>query len=168
MQERLKAWREEQQHLSENYASAVRRLCRKGMRTSLRLLLKSRVCREWKEIAMVTRSKVFRETEQGEIDLFDVKCKEWGFLLKDLFRSSLGTEDYGHLTIDHAPMLMRRLLSMTEFSHQGFEASHKDQRQLWVKESSHDQLGRLPLLSRCWCIFTLKNVCPFDTVSEML
>lgn len=49
--------------------------------------------------------------------------------------------DYGHLTIDHAPMLMRRFLSMTEFSQQGFEASHKDQRQLWLKASSHDQHG---------------------------
>ena len=30
---------------------------------------------------------------------------------------------------------------MTEFSQQGFEASHKDQRQLWLKASSHDQHG---------------------------
>lgn len=50
-------------------------------------------------------------------------------------------EDYGHLLIDHAPMLMRRFLSMTEFSQQGFEASHKDQRQLWLKATSHDQHG---------------------------
>lgn len=49
--------------------------------------------------------------------------------------------DYGHLLIDHAPMLMRRFLSMTEFSQQGFEASHKDQRQLWLKATSHDQHG---------------------------
>ena len=38
-------------------------------------------------------------------------------------------------------MLMRRFLSMTEFSQQGFEASHKDQRQLWLKATSHDQHG---------------------------
>ena len=31
------------------------------------------VCREWREIAMITREKVFKETEQGQIDLFDVK-----------------------------------------------------------------------------------------------
>jgi len=36
---------------------------------------------------------------------------------------------------------MRRFLSMTEFSQQGFEASHKDQRQLWLKASSHDRHG---------------------------
>ena len=30
---------------------------------------------------------------------------------------------------------------MREYSQQGFEASHKDQRQLWLKVSSHDQLG---------------------------
>lgn len=89
----------------------------------------------------MTRSRIFDDTEQGEVDLFDVKCKEWGFLLKDIFGSSLGTGDYGHLLIDHAPMLMRRFLSMTEFSQQGFEASHKDQRQLWLKATSHDQHG---------------------------
>lgn len=33
------------------------------------------MCREWKEIALITREKVFKETEQGEIDLFDVKVK---------------------------------------------------------------------------------------------
>lgn len=85
----------------------------------------------------MTRSRIFDDTEQGEVDLFDVKCKEWGFLLKDIFGSSLGTGDYGHLLIDHAPMLMRRFLSMTEFSQQGFEASH----QLWLKATSHDQHG---------------------------
>ena len=62
-------------------------------------------------------------------------------MLKELFGSSLDTGDYGHLTIDHAPMLMRKFLSMTEFSQQGFEAAHKDQRQLWLKASSHDQQG---------------------------
>lgn len=37
-----------------------------------------KVCREWKEIAFVTRYKVFKETEQGEIDLFDIKvCIYW-------------------------------------------------------------------------------------------
>jgi len=36
---------------------------------------------------------------------------------------------------------MRRFLSMTEFSQQGFEASHKDERQLWLKASSHDCRG---------------------------
>lgn len=30
---------------------------------------------------------------------------------------------------------------MTEFNQQGFGASHKDQRQLWLKASSHDQNG---------------------------
>ena len=70
-----------------------------------------------------------------------LRCKEWGFLLKELFGCSLGTGDYGHLLIDHAPMLMRRFFSMSEFSQQGFEASHKDQRQLWLKATSHDQQG---------------------------
>ena len=73
--------------------------------------------------------------------LFHLQCKEWGFLLRELFGANLGTGDYGHLTIDHAPMLMRRFLSMRDYSQQGFEASHKDQRQLWLKASSHDCKG---------------------------
>ena len=32
---------------------------------------------------------------------------------------------------------------MREYSQQGFEASHKDQRQLWLKVSSHDQCGEV-------------------------
>lgn len=70
-----------------------------------------------------------------------MQCKEWGFLLKELFGWRLGTGDYGHLLIDHAPMLMRHFFSMSEFSQQGFEASHKDQRQLWLKATSHHQQG---------------------------
>lgn len=30
---------------------------------------------------------------------------------------------------------------MKDYSQQGFEASHKDQRQLWLKASSHDCKG---------------------------
>lgn len=150
MEDRLGAWQKELAELSDNF----KMLCRSpqntvGIESSVvveyvakkHLEMLTRVCREWKEIAQVTRSRVFDDTEQGEIDLFYVKCKEWGFLLKDIFGSSLGTGDYGHLLIDHAPMLMRRFLSMTEFSQQGFEASHKDQRQLWLKATSHDQHG---------------------------
>lgn len=59
-------------------------------------------------------------------------------MLKELFGSSLGMGDYGHLLVHHAPMLMRRFLSMTQFSQQGFEAAHKDQRQLWLKSTIHD------------------------------
>ena len=42
------------------------------------------VCREWKEIAIVTRSKVFKDTEPGqaEIDLFDVKVRLIFFFFK--------------------------------------------------------------------------------------
>lgn len=32
-------------------------------------------------------------------------------------------------------------LSMREYNQQRFEASHKDQHQLWLKVSSHDQRG---------------------------
>ena len=42
---------------------------------------------------------------------------------------------------DHAPMLWRHFLSMREYSQQDFEASHKDQHQLCLKVSSHDQRG---------------------------
>ena len=72
---------------------------------------------------------------------FKSSAKNGDSCKKKWFGSSLGTGDYGHLTVEHAPMLMRRFLSMTEYSQQGFEASHKDQRQLWLKASSHDRHG---------------------------
>ena len=81
------------------------------------------------------------DTSLRLVILFHLQCKEWSFLLRELFGASLGTGDYGHLTTDHAPMLMRRFLSMRDYSQQGFEASHKDQRQLWLKASSHDCKG---------------------------
>ncbi|CAH3031610.1 unnamed protein product, partial [Pocillopora meandrina] len=79
---------------------------------------------EWKEIALVVRDKVFKKDEQEEIDLFD--CKEWGFMLKELFGSSLAIGDYGHLLVDHATMLFRTFLSFIDFTQQGFEDTHVD------------------------------------------
>lgn len=150
MEQRQEAWQKELEELTVLFRKLCK--CRKkkldkeneklavDVGTKQKEMLK-RVCKEWKEIAFITRNKVFKDTEQADIDLFEIKCREWGELLKELFGNSLGTGDYGHLTIDHAPMLMRRFLSMKEYSQQGFEASHKDHRQLWLKASSHDQQG---------------------------
>lgn len=52
------------------------------------------------------------------------RCKEWGFLCRELFGLGLGTGDYGHMTIEHSPMFMRRFKSMARYSNQGFEAAH--------------------------------------------
>ena len=68
------------------------------------------------------------------------QCKHWGIVLRHIFGVSLGTGDYGHLTIEHAPMLMRRFRSMTRYSNQGFEAAHKLQRQLYSRATNHDCL----------------------------
>ena len=70
---------------------------------------------------------------------FDTKqCKEWGFLCRELFGLGLGTGDYGHLTIEHSPMLVRRFKSMARYSNQGFEAAHKVHRQLYAHCTNHD------------------------------
>ncbi|KAK3722847.1 hypothetical protein QZH41_007802 [Actinostola sp. cb2023] len=69
---------------------------------------------------------------------FITMCKEWGYVLRHLFGNQLGTGDYGHLTIEHASMLMRRFGSMRNYSGQGFEASHKLHRQLYAKATNHD------------------------------
>lgn len=61
------------------------------------------------------------------------QCKHWGIVLRHIFGVSLGTGDYGHLTIEHAAMLMRRFRSMTRYSNHGFEAAHKLQRQLYSR-----------------------------------
>ena len=154
------------------------------------------MAKQWKEIALVLRDRQFDETEDLEIDIFDVEvnnlnefflpiiivvvvvfhictlspvpsfsaplrlllfvlylsyyyhfltcdcfqCKHWGIVLRHIFGVSLGTGDYGHLTIEHAPMLMRRFRSMTRYSNQGFEAAHKLQRQLYSRATNHDCL----------------------------
>ncbi|KAK3719347.1 hypothetical protein QZH41_000525 [Actinostola sp. cb2023] len=101
----------------------------------------TKVCTSWKEIAEIMRKKEYAPEEEHFIDSFDLKCKEWGFLLCEMFGKSLGTGDYGHLTVEHAPMLMRVHRSFRRFSNQGFEASHKLQRQLYLKATSHDSKG---------------------------
>lgn len=68
------------------------------------------------------------------------QCKHWEIVLRHIFGVSLGTGDYGHLTIEHAPMLMRRFRSMTRYSNHGFEAAHKLQRQLYSRATNHDCL----------------------------
>lgn len=69
------------------------------------------------------------------------QCKEWGFLLREMFGGKLGTGDYGHLTIEHVPMLMRNFLSLKDYSNQGFEATHSLQRLLYSRSTSHDRHG---------------------------
>ncbi|KAK3696833.1 hypothetical protein QZH41_011721 [Actinostola sp. cb2023] len=104
-------------------------------------MVQASVCTQWREIALTMRDKVFNEDEECLIDVFDLKCKEWGFLLLEMFGSSLGTGDYGHLTVDHASTLFRMHRSFYELSNQGFEAAHKLQRQLYLKATSHDATG---------------------------
>ena len=70
-----------------------------------------------------------------------IQCKLWGLLLRHLFDVTLGTEDYGHLTIDHSAMLLRLHRSLAKYSNQGFEASHKVHRALYSRATSHDQGG---------------------------
>ena len=69
---------------------------------------------------------------------YQIQCKEWGFLCRELFGPGLGTGDYGHLTVEHSPMLMRRFKSMARYSNQGFEAAHKVHRQLYAHCTNHD------------------------------
>lgn len=66
------------------------------------------------------------------------QCKEWGFLLLEMFGTSLGTGDYGHLTVEHVPMLFRMHRSLHHLSNQGYEAGHKLQRLLYLRATSHD------------------------------
>ena len=61
-----------------------------------------------------------------------MQCKEWGFLLREMFGNKLGTGDYGHMTIEHVSMLMRNFLNLREYPNQGFEAAHSLQRQLLI------------------------------------
>lgn len=62
-------------------------------------------------------------------------------MLRKLFGPGLGTGDYGHMTVEHASMLLRNFRSMKEYSNQGFEAAHKLQKQLYSRASNHDGSG---------------------------
>ncbi|KAK3732232.1 hypothetical protein QZH41_020061 [Actinostola sp. cb2023] len=93
---------------------------------------------QWKNIAYVMRDRVFQDGEELEIDMFDLECKEWGCLCREMFGPGLGTGDYGHMVIEHSAMLMRRFRSMGKYSNQGFEAAHKLHRQLYAQCTNHD------------------------------
>lgn len=58
-----------------------------------------------------------------------------------MFGTSLGTGDYGHLTVEHVPMLFRIHRTLRDLSNQGFESGHKLQRQLYLRATSHDATG---------------------------
>ncbi|KAK3743268.1 hypothetical protein QZH41_016128 [Actinostola sp. cb2023] len=112
-----------------------------GLRDDLLFLLDeelSNVFIKWREIALIVRNQVFEEEEEDQIDLYDMKAKEWGYLLREVFGDRLGTGDYGHLTIEHSAMLFRRFRSFTKYSNQGFEALHRIQRQVYTRATNHD------------------------------
>ncbi|KAK3729256.1 hypothetical protein QZH41_008435 [Actinostola sp. cb2023] len=108
---------------------------------SIKMIPFSYVCLDWREIAFCLREKDFEEDKEELIDIHDIKCKEWGFLLRKLFGVHLGTGDYGHLVVDHSAMLLRQFRSLGKYSGQGFEASHKLHRQLFSKATNHDSSG---------------------------
>lgn len=62
---------------------------------------------------------------------------------------SLGTGDYGHLTIEDVPMLFRIHRLLHQLSNQGFEAAHKLQRQLYAKATSHDATDQTASCKYC-------------------
>jgi hypothetical protein len=73
--------------------------------------------------------------------VFASKCKEWGFHLLFLFKSGLGCGDYGHIVIEHAAMLSRVFRSMKDYSNQGLEAAHLQEKIIFSKATSHDGAG---------------------------
>ncbi|XP_020899461.1 uncharacterized protein LOC110238154 [Exaiptasia diaphana] len=97
------------------------------------------VFQKWSDIAQVMRHTVYSDTEDNLIDQFDLQCKDWDFTLQEAFGNSLGTGDYGHFSVEHVPMLMRRYRSMKEYSNQGFEACHKLQGSLFSRATNHDR-----------------------------
>ncbi|XP_031551922.1 uncharacterized protein LOC116289185 [Actinia tenebrosa] len=121
-------------------------LCSYAADLMIELYLK--VFTQWKEIALIIRKKEFSNDEEDAIDVFDLKCKEWGYLLRHTFGPRLGTGDYGHMVIDHASMLLRLHRSIGKMSNQGFEANHKIHRQLYAQASSHDSPGHAASLEQ--------------------
>ena len=76
-----------------------------------------------------------------KMSIFSSTKIKWGLLLLEVFGSSQGTGDYGHLTVEHGPMLFRVQRSLHHLSNQGSEAAHKLQQQLYARATSHDLSG---------------------------
>ncbi|KAK3727607.1 hypothetical protein QZH41_012637, partial [Actinostola sp. cb2023] len=93
---------------------------------------------KWRDLAKTMREEIYEDNQEEEIDIYDMKAKEWGYLLRELFGDRLGTGDYGHLTIEHTAMLFRRFRSFRSYSNQGFEALHRLQRQVYTRATNHD------------------------------
>lgn len=74
--------------------------------------------------------------------------KRGGFYLRELFGSGLGTGDYGHLTVEHASMLLRNFRSLRHYGNQGFEAAHKLQKQIFSRATNHDGSGEATSLDQ--------------------
>ncbi|KXJ10648.1 hypothetical protein AC249_AIPGENE23912 [Exaiptasia diaphana] len=97
-----------------------------------------KVCKQWLNIAQDMRTKVYSPQQEHEIDILDLKCKDWGFHLRELFGPRLGCGDYGHLVIKHIPMLMRVFRSTKQYLNQGLEAAHSYQKTIYARSTSHD------------------------------
>lgn len=55
----------------------------------------------------ILRKKTFDNTEDDEIDIYEIKTREWGHLYILVAGYRMGG-DYTHIIIDHTGMLLRR------------------------------------------------------------
>ena len=86
------------------------------------------------------------------LQVININNSSCHLFLLELFGTSLGTGDYGNLTIEHVPMLFRVHCSLDDLSNQGSEAAHKLQRQLYARATSHDSSGNTSL---CKLVFNI-------------
>ncbi|KAK2557528.1 hypothetical protein P5673_020279, partial [Acropora cervicornis] len=78
--------------------------------------VRQKVCSQWKEIVFTMRDSEFKESGEHPIDNFDIMCKEWGFLLLQMFGTSIGTGDYGHHSGAYADAFSNASLPATFFN----------------------------------------------------
>lgn len=85
LEKRLECWQTETDQLKSVFRELgkckTKNLLKKNDQLAVKVArvekeMLKRVCLEWKEIALVCRDRVFEESEQEDIDLFDIKCKE--------------------------------------------------------------------------------------------
>lgn len=82
--------------------------------------------------------------------------------MRELFGLGLGTGDYGHLTVEHASMLLRNFRSLRHYSNQGFEAAHKLQKQIFSRATNHDGSGE----ATCVRNSNNKSIAPSQPTNE--
>ena len=94
----------------------------------------------WKRPAVMVKWFVIFVVNSSPLYLV---VQRMGFSSLGSVGKGLKTGNDGHLTVEHVPMLFRILHTLQDLLNQGCESSHKLQRQLYSRATSHGASGKI-------------------------